>query len=114
MPFLSYLTKSVSYDSNYEELSIQQFFKFLRDDVINAADYQVNSNKLYLTLNEEETAKIETYQDVQVRRQVNNKGHELYLRNIKELKFEEVSYGIRTTVISKQGVTYEKTIIFYK
>ncbi|PAV29074.1 hypothetical protein CIL05_13955 [Virgibacillus profundi] len=114
LPFAAILIKSASYDSNYDELSIQQFFKFLRDDVMIATDYRVSPTILYLDLENNKTATIETYKGVQVRRRIDWKGHDLYLQNIQDLKFEEVPNGIRTTVISQQGEIYEKTIIFYK
>ncbi|OZU89979.1 hypothetical protein CIL03_02260 [Virgibacillus indicus] len=116
LPFIAYLIKSAGFHSNYEELTAQQFFKFLRDETMSAVDYNVSSNTLYLTLNSGKIATIEKYEEerIQARRQVDGKGHEIYLMDIMDLKFKKVPYGFRTTVITKQGVPYEKTIIFYQ
>lgn len=116
LPFIAYLIKSADFYSNYDELTVQQFFKFLRDDTMNAVDYDVSSNTLYLSLNSGQTAVIEKYEEdrIQARRQVDGKGHEIYLMDIMDLKFEKLPYGFRTTVITRQGVPYEKTITFYQ
>ncbi|MBP1969744.1 competence protein ComGF [Virgibacillus natechei] len=112
LPFTAYLINSVQNTTNYEEISIQQFFHYLRDDVIKATSITTSSSSLFLTLDDETTATIEMYGG-HIRRQVNN-GNEIYLRDIKEVTFKEKPYGIQTIITSVQGERYEKTIAFYE
>lgn len=113
LPLLSYLTKSVTYTSNYEEINIQQFFQFLRDDVIKATGYKVSTNAITLDLQDGKKASIELYKEL-IRRRVDYEGHEIYLRDVKEVVFTPLPYGIHVIVTSLQGADYEKTIIFYE
>lgn len=116
LPFLGYLTSSSSYTSNYEEIAIRQFFRFLRDDVIKATTYRVDSNipsTLILEQYDDKTVKFEQYGSL-IRRRVDRRGHEIYLRDIKQVAYTPLPNGIRATVTSLQGEEYEKTIIFYK
>ena len=112
LPLLAYVTKSANYSTKYDEMAINQFFQFLRDDFIQATDYQVSETALILVIDDTTTVTIEKYQDL-IRRQVNRKGHETYLRDVKDLSFSSHDYGIRAAVTSLQGEHYEKTIVFY-
>jgi len=113
MPLLTSLLSSISYSTNDDTFSIQHFFYFLRNDLLAAVDYKVEHNKLFLDLPSKKTAMIEKYGSV-IRRQIDGKGHEIYLRDVKELTFKPKSYGVYTKVTSIQGEIYEKTIIFYE
>lgn len=117
LPLLGYLIKSATYTSNYDELSIQQFFHYLRDDFLIATDYDVSTNKITLGLENGTQASIESYtntaKDVLIRRRVDGFGHEVYLMNIEAVTFSPISYGVHVIVTSLQGEQYEKTIIFY-
>src|SRR5690625_3126984 len=107
------LITSISYSTEYDELSIQQFFYILRDDLLFSSDVSVEHNKLYLELHSDEKATIEQYGRV-IRRQVEGKGHEVYLREVEDVMFTLLPYGIEATITSLEGETYEKTIIFYQ
>ncbi|MEC5422262.1 ComGF family competence protein [Virgibacillus sp. C22-A2] len=113
LPFAGYLLKASSYTVNPDEISIQLFFQFLRNDMINATDYQVSSSSLSLNLDNGNTATIGSYNN-QIRRQVNGLGHEVYLQNVKEWNLIPLSYGFHATITSLEGEIYEKTIVFYK
>ncbi|MEN1970579.1 ComGF family competence protein [Lentibacillus sp. N15] len=113
LPFASYFLKSVDYPSHNQEIAVQQFFYFLRDDVLRAKEYTVPSATQIRLINEDNTiVTIEQYKDL-VRRQVGKKGHEIYLRDVQTVSFEKLSYGVQVTITSLQGETYEKTIVFY-
>ncbi|MBT2214449.1 hypothetical protein KK120_01215 [Virgibacillus dakarensis] len=113
LPFAPFLIKSANYSSHHQEMSIQQFFYFLRDDVMKATDYAVTPTVVKLLNHDDETITIEQYGNL-IRRQVKGTGHEIYLRDIQAVTFEKLPYGIHTTITSLQGETYEKTIIFYQ
>ena len=112
LPLLVHVLKLTAFSTNYDEISMQQFFFFLRDEVIMATDYQVEENKLTLVSPDGGKTTFEKYQDVVVRR-IDGKGHEVFVRNIDEIIFRLQSYGIKTTITSLQGGHYEKTIFFY-
>lgn len=110
LPLIASLYQAATDIPSYtEEISIQQFFQFLRDDLAKAVSCQVKDNKLLMTLSDDTQAKIEQY-DTLIRRQVDDKGHETYLRNIHIVTFESLSYGVKTTITSSEGETYVKNI----
>src|SRR5690625_7047138 len=61
LPLLVQLTKTVSYRTNYNELSIQQFYHYLRDDLIEATAFQVSEHSLELLLQDDNTARSEEH-----------------------------------------------------
>jgi competence protein ComGF len=114
IPLVTYLVKAADYSSHYQEMSIQQFFYYLRDDVMKATTFAIpSSTVLKLGNSDDITITIEQYKDL-VRRRVKVEGHEIYLRDVADISFRKVDYGVRATVTSLQGETYEKTIILYQ
>ncbi|ASN05243.1 competence type IV pilus minor pilin ComGF [Virgibacillus necropolis] len=113
VPFLEYLTKSLSYTTNYTDLSFSQFFHFLRDDLIRSTNYTIGNEVISLNALDGTTVTYEKYQDI-IRRQVDGTGHEVVIRNIKSLSFEEISYGIKTIITTLDGIVYEKKYTFFK
>lgn len=113
LPFLSYLIQVVTERSDQSELSVGQFFLFMRNEVIQAKQLQVYPNKLKLTTKDGATASFELYQQL-IRRQVDGKGHEIYLRDIQHLQFISLPYGIQLMVTTIEGEQFEKEIIFYQ
>ncbi|MEC0304880.1 ComGF family competence protein, partial [Terribacillus saccharophilus] len=55
------------------------------------------------------TAVFEQYKDM-IRRQVDEKGHEIYLHHIEDLKIIQNGSSIVLTVKGKEGSLYEKRI----
>lgn len=114
LPLLSYLIQSINSTSNYTEISVQQFFQFVRDDIIDATNIQVTKEKLYFVkLHEQDTATLELYGS-NVRRQVDGKGHEIYLRDVEGISFTSLPYGVQVTVITTSGEKYEKKLAYYE
>ncbi|MBR7797798.1 MAG: competence type IV pilus minor pilin ComGF [Bacillota bacterium] len=112
LPFLSYLLKSISNQSDIHELSIQQFFQHLRNEVMQATDFRIVANKLLLESNGA-TVSFELYQEL-IRRQVNGLGHEIYVRGVKDFSLAPLSYGFQIIITSTEGDTFEKDIILYE
>ncbi|WP_051681519.1 ComGF family competence protein [Virgibacillus alimentarius] len=115
IPLLAYIISSANYSSNHNEIAVHQFFHFLQNDVIHAASCHVSNNTVELVLEEDEEfviASIEMYKDL-IRRQVDGKGHEIYLRDIREFNLKSLPYGFKVTIVDLQGERYEKTISFY-
>ncbi|WP_092492574.1 competence type IV pilus minor pilin ComGF [Virgibacillus salinus] len=113
IPFTGYLLNGVNFTSNYEELSVQQFYYFLRDDVIKSTDIKVEPTKIILNQHDGSVVTIEKYQDL-IRRQVNSEGHEIYLRHVQNINYKSTAYGFHASITSTKGENFEKTIIFYR
>lgn len=113
LPFLGYMIQAANYESNYEETSVQQFFQFVRDEVIQSTSFQVKDKKLYLNQQYKHvSATLELYGSF-VRRQVNGQGHEIYLRDVKDVSFTPLPFGIHISVTMLSGDKYEKSIAHY-
>lgn len=113
LPLLGYLLQSMNSKSTYSEISVQQFFQFVRDDIIDATNIYVTNRKLYLVKpHENKTATLELYGTL-VRRQVNGKGHEIYLRDVEGISFTPLPYGVQVTVITTSEERYEKKFAYY-
>ncbi|MYL41780.1 competence type IV pilus minor pilin ComGF [Virgibacillus salexigens] len=114
LPFLSYLINSANnFQASPDELSAQQFFLFLRNEVMQATDYRISQNKLYLALPNKAEATFSLYGNI-IRRQVNGLGHEIYLRNVKELHLSPLPYGFTIRITTLGGEQYKKDIVFYE
>lgn len=113
LPLLAYLINSTTYATSYDELSIQQFFQFLRDELMLATDYSVSTNKVVFDDLDGRKVSFERYNNI-VLRKVDGLGHDIYLRDIRAINFTDISYGIHVKVTSLEGETYEKTIIYYE
>lgn len=113
LPLLGYLLKSVSYSSNYDDISVYHFFHYLQNDVTNAIEYEVKGDKISMQLQgeDEAMASIGQYNQL-IRRQVNGKGHEIYLRDVKDFTVTSLAYGFHVSILTLQGEHYEKTIVF--
>lgn len=108
-PFIIFLLQQIKYEDDDEALSVTQFFLHLQSDILKAEEVNHDKNILYFTLNDEETAQIEQYKDT-IRRRVNRKGHEIYLRNIKSILVRPNKIGYHYTVNTTKGESYEKVI----
>lgn len=109
LPFITYLLSSLSYTSHQEAVSVNQFFLYVRDDLIESEKYEMGQHTISYELENGDNASITQYQNL-VRRQVQGKGHEIYLKNVQQLSFKPVTYGLRVSVRTLQGELYEKTL----
>lgn len=83
----------------------------MQDELIMAEHYEVDRHVVSFSANNQ-TVTIDKF-GTNIRRQVRGTGHEIFLRDIKELTFNPMSYGIRIQVITLEGGVYEKTIRYY-
>lgn len=117
LPLLAYLLQTVNYSSNYDEISTQQFFSFLQNDVIHASDYTITNDTIELTVQEQGDKEDATFASFEqygqlIRRQVDGSGHEIYLRDIEDFTVNSLPYGFHVNVLTLKGEHYEKTIVF--
>jgi|SRR5690625_3902160 len=113
IPFLAMLISNTNYTSNYNMSSVQHFFHIIRDDLLHSPTYAIKKNKIYLSNFQDQEITIEHYGSL-IRRQVNGLGHEIYLRQVENVTFKKLPYGLHATVTLNGGETYEKSIIFYE
>src|SRR5699024_12821527 len=79
LPFFSYLLSHLSYSSHQEFLSVNQFFLFLRDELIESHRVEiVDPQSINYELRNGEIAEISKYNRI-VRRRRQGKGHEVVL-----------------------------------
>ncbi|GEN31107.1 competence protein ComGF [Cerasibacillus quisquiliarum] len=113
LPFLIVLLqKSQELLNLEEELSVQHFFYFLQDDVKRSIDYQIIRDELYMTLDTGKQVQIGRNGHV-IRRTVDQKGYEIYLRNVQSFHLYNLKYGFLVSIEMTTGGQYEKEIIFY-
>lgn len=112
IPIYSAIFKAMPDTSYYEEVSIQQFLFLLQQECNKATTIHSVENQIIMIPNSGERISFELYGNL-IRRQVNNLGHEIYLREIKSWDIVPVPNGIRITITSLQGEQYEKTIQYY-
>jgi|SRR5690625_121324 len=105
-------TASASYETTYDDLSIQQFFVFLRDELFMATNYEIRTNALILDLPDGKKSFFMQVGDHIVRRL--SGGYEIFLRDIDRVMFSEWSDGIHVNITSLEGEQYEKILRFYK
>lgn len=113
LPLLVHILKLTFYQNNYDELSLQQFTYFLRDEIHTAIDINVKQNTLELTFPGNDKITIKKYNN-QIIRQVNNKGHDVFAREVSNITFVMLDFGVHVTITSLKGAKYEKTIAFLK
>lgn len=114
LPILSYTLEAVRPNTTYDELSVQEFYRFMRDEMIHSHAFYIKENKLHLEQEIDETAIISLHdRGNQLRRQVNNRGHEIYLQDVAQVQFLNDPYGVRIVITDTKGETYEKLFIFY-
>lgn len=118
LPFVSYALSALQLkQTNTEALSVQQFFTQLHYDVMSSSSAHVANNQLYIRAADrndhtESIARVSLYNNT-VRRQVNGLGHEIYLRQVADITFEEHANAIYLTITKESGDVYEKTIYNY-
>lgn len=113
LPLISYTMKAVDVPTNIDELSVQQFFLFLQDEIRNSHEIDVRSSQLHLEqINARGSVIIKQHKDV-IHRQINNTGHEIFLRDVDTVQFLKKPYGIYVSVKLLEGGNYEKVIPFY-
>lgn len=113
LPLLAYLINAVTYTDYFDELSVQQFFTFLRNEFMAGTNYYVSENQINFDDLDGRKVSFEKYNNV-ILRKVDRAGHDIYLRDVQHISFIDTSYGVTVEIISDEGEAYEKTIMYYK
>ncbi|HLR73065.1 MAG TPA: ComGF family competence protein [Pseudogracilibacillus sp.] len=108
-PFITFLLEKIHDEDYNETVSVNQFFNYLQKDAFKAREVYHDGNKLYFVINEYDTALIEPYEDV-IRRRVNYRGHEIYLRDVEKVHIQPKAFGYHYTIVTTKGESYDKII----
>ncbi|WP_026906689.1 ComGF family competence protein [Paucisalibacillus globulus] len=112
IPLHGAIFKTLKENSYYDEISIQQVFHFIQQEVVKSKGYRIDHDKIILIMNSDEIVTIGKYGSL-IRRQVDGQGHEIYLRDIQDFQVQLLEYGFKIYIRSPKGEEYEKTITFY-
>lgn len=86
----------------------------MRDDIIRSTDFAIENQTISLTAIDGTNVTYEKYNDI-IRRQVDGTGHEVFIqKNIKDLSFEKISYGVKAIITTTDGAIYEKKFTIYQ
>lgn len=113
LPFIVFLLSYSDDSAQTDSLSVEQFFIFLRNDLYVADKIEIYANRLEFKNIHNQTVSIGKYKDL-IRRQVSGEGHEIYLRNIKDLSLTENETGVIVNITTTKGSNYEKNIALDK
>ncbi|WP_054752958.1 competence type IV pilus minor pilin ComGF [Piscibacillus salipiscarius] len=97
--FISFI-QSVESSYDQSELEIRHVHFFIQNEVNRSIKQHYNDYSISLVNQDGTTIKYELYGD-QIRRRVNNTGHEVILRNVKEFKVSKLNEQTYKIVISK-------------
>src|SRR5690625_3232016 len=112
--FLPLLTLIISraemiHKNNIED--VYQFYIFVQNEINLASELNKVGNDLYITDINDHVIKISQYKDV-IRRQVNQEGHEILLRNVQDMKIKAKERGFSLEIHLMNGESYERIIVF--
>jgi len=91
------------------ELFTVQLHRELKD----ATDIQVKDEQLSFKNKLGEIVTVQQYKNL-IRRQVNGKGHEIYLFRVKDIELNKIEDGIKIKVFSNFGKDYEHIFRIFK
>lgn len=110
MPFVVYFLQHVRPDTDQAHIDAHQFFTYVRHDIKGDVQLSAADDKLFVYLPTGETAVLEKYQDL-IRRRVDGKGHEIYIRNVEGFIVEADETGVHLKIMMLNGEQYEKKFI---
>src|SRR5699024_5225845 len=107
LPLMYHLVYEVKSTSKFE-LSPYKLIVFIEADIHRSKQMISKDNGLHFYLPNDKIAVIEQYGEL-IRRKVDNRGHEIYLRNVTNFQTENLEHGVKISIKLKNGEKYEKT-----
>ena len=92
------------------DLSTEKFLIMLNEELNQAYSVTTHDNKLYLNTHSNRTIVFEQYNDT-IRKRVNQQGHEVYTRKVKNLEVNQTDKLIHLTLITLEDVRCEKKYV---
>ncbi|MFG6148531.1 competence type IV pilus minor pilin ComGF [Halobacillus sp. B23F22_1] len=100
------LVKSPSY---FNELAVFQFFTFIENETNSSSKITVSERQIIITDVDDREIEVSLYGD-DVRRRVNEKGHELLIHDLKDITFSMQDHLLSIHVTTVNGGDYHKKI----
>lgn len=113
LPILSFILNKLTSPKVYDDIQYKQFFHFIRDDALRASNVQALNDSIVFDMREGKAATLSLDKNL-IKRQVQGKGYEVYVRNVKSFSAIQNDYHIKVKITSNKGDVYEKTIPLYK
>lgn len=110
IPFVIYFLQHAKPDTDQTHIDVHQFFTYVRHDIKGDVQLTATEDKLYVHLKTGETAVLEKYENL-IRRRVDSKGHEIYIRSVDTFSVEADETGINLKILMLNGEQYEKKYI---
>lgn len=109
LPIIPYFLGKVNMEEDRTLISVDQFFVTVQNELNVSELVRVDTerNQIYFRLNEGDTGIIEQYETL-IRRTGDVKGHEIYLRDVKEMELQLIDYGFLLRIKMMNGEIYEK------
>ncbi|GGF08070.1 hypothetical protein GCM10010954_03160 [Halobacillus andaensis] len=101
--------KMVKSPAYFDELAVFQFFTFIEDEMNSSSNITVSERQILITDVDNREIKVSLYGD-DVRRRVDEKGHELLIHDLKDITFSLQNHLLDIHVTTRNGDDYYKTI----
>lgn len=112
LPFFGFIYQSAQVNTHAEELAIDQGFRFIQEETEQAVKFTVSSDSVTFLYEDGTISTINLYQNL-IRRQVAGQGHEILLRDIRNISFSAAPYGLHVILTTGSGNKYEKKIYIF-
>lgn len=99
-------------DDMYDHHSVNSFYYLIQNELLIAKDYNIHSDSLTILSTADEKIKFSKYNNV-IRKQVNSRGHEIYLRDVKDFLILPLDFGFKIIIETLKGDIYGKSFSFY-
>lgn len=113
IPLLTSLLHLQGNEDPYIHHSVNHFFYLVRNEFFKAKEAEVVNNTLYIKNSNNELITISQHKKV-IRKQVNKKGHEIFLRDVKSFKIKKYAFGFLIQVEMLTGDQFEKSFSLYE
>src|SRR5699024_3184082 len=107
LPLIYHLVYKVKYTYEFKLTSYKMIV--INESYIHISEQMIaKDDGLHFYLPNDEVAVIEQYGKL-IRRQVDNRGHEIYLRDVTNFETKNLEHGVKISIKLKNGEKYEKT-----
>ncbi|HHU19495.1 MAG TPA: prepilin-type N-terminal cleavage/methylation domain-containing protein [Bacilli bacterium] len=106
------ITSNIHHQPQTERFSVQQFFHAATDEIQSNQLSEKDQYRIILTTSTNEQIVLSKYNDT-IRRQVNRTGHEVLLRDVKQLAIEYNDQYLLIKLEMKSEQKYEKVITLF-
>lgn len=108
LPLIIFILQFIQQDNSLDDLAVDHFFLFIRNDLWYSETVAIKDHKLFITNDHGDIATIELYNN-RIRRQLKG-GNEFYLFDVAKMEVDALAYGVHIKITTKKGNEYEKVI----